>query len=808
MLELGARFAFVGRQAHLAIGNEDFYLKNMLPNSDCIDFAECFGRIGEIIAKTGSLSSHRWVGGQPIPKLGISVAGYRLPARFPTQGRASMTSGHHGVHRADLRGLPSPSPTSHHHPSWRATLGIVLLVLPMGLPAQTDAQEGGGSPATLPSQVPADTAAKGIYELNIAQLAQVSVAAPSMSIPVTSVTREQSTIGQSPAAVFVITNAMIRRSGATCIPEALRLAPGTDVARINSNTWAISIRGFNGILSRNLLVMIDGRTVYSPVFGGVYWDVQDYVMEDIERIEVIRGPGGTLWGANAVNGVVNVITKNAKDSQGAYVVAGGGTVERSNEAVRYGGKIGDDCYYRVYGKYFDRSPFDDPSQPANDGWNQGRVGFRTDWKPTGSQEDTVTVQGDHYVGTDGTDAVLTYTLPPYQRTVRGQTHNSGQNVLARWRHVIDEETDWTLQTYYDDYVRDTVLLSEKVRTYDVDFLYRLPLGDRHSITWGAGYRQIRDECPTSDAFTLQVIPPQRTTYVASQFVQDEVKLSPDLWTFIIGCKLEQNSYTNFEYEPSARLLYTPDRKHSVWGAVSRAVHTPTELNENVSSTTPAAIPGRFRRTLGSSNLLSESLFAYELGYRAQTTETFSWDIAGFFNVYDNLFAGNTGTPYVEHDPPPDHTIVPNVYANKYPAQSYGVELATNWSVSETWRLYTQYTFFRSFFYYPGSSATGPGGTPSHQIYFMSSWDLRRDVDFDLMARYVDALFGYNVPAYITMDLRLAWRPSKHLELALVGQNLLAADHWEYGFFNFFNAVNNSEATEVPRGVYGTIAWRF
>jgi iron complex outermembrane receptor protein len=570
----------------------------------------------------------------------------------------------------------------------------------------------------------------------------------------------------------------------------------------------VSARGFNGILARNLLVLIDGRTVYSPVFGGVYWDVQDCLLEDVERIEVIRGPGGTLWGANAVNGVINVITKKAGDTQGTYLAAGGGTVERSNEAVRYGGKIGEDCQYRVYGKYFDRAPFEDPIRPANDGWNQGRVGFRADWQPGKSKQDFVTFQGDHYVGTDGTDAQFTNTTAPYTSIVQGTTRNSGQNVLARWRHAIDDDSDWTLQTYYDDYDRDTVLLSEKVKTYDLEFQYHFPIGERSSITCGAGYRHIFSACPSTDPFTLSLSPEERSTYVANQFVQDEIKLVPDYWTFTIGCKLEQNSYTNIEYEPSARLLWTPDKKHSVWGAVSRAVHTPTEINASIFNTNGLTAPAYFSRAYGNPYLQSEALYAFELGYREQLTDRFSYDIATFCNYYNQLFGGVQGAIFSETDPAPAHNVRPSVYGNLYTANSYGVELGTNWSIAERWRLYTQYTYFYSRFSSAAYYATGSGGTPANQVYMMSSWELRKDIDFDLMARYVDRLSGYNVPSYITMDARLAWRPRKHLELAVVGQNLLQAYHAEYGYYNFLNATNNAEATLVPRGVYGTVTMRY
>jgi iron complex outermembrane receptor protein len=296
--------------------------------------------------------------------------------------------------------------------------------------------------------------------------------------------------------------------------------------------------------------------------------------------------------------------------------------------------------------------------------------------------------------------------------------------------------------------------------------------------------------------------------VVSQYVQDEIKLVPDLWTFTIGCKLEQSSFVNIDYEPSARLLWTPDKKRSIWGVVSRAVHPPTRINEDVFNTNGATAPASFSRAFGNTGLLSEALYAFELGYREQVSDRFSFDVATFYNYYNELFGGRAGTIFSEPTPAPAHNVRPVVYDNLYNAHSYGVELGTNWSVSDRWRLYTQYTYFYSLFSSPSFTATGSGGTPANQVYMMSSWDLRKNLDFDLMARYVDRLPGYNVPSYISMDLRLAWRPRKHLELAVVGQNLLQTYHREYGFYNFLNAVNNAEATEIPRSVYGTVTCRY
>jgi iron complex outermembrane receptor protein len=658
------------------------------------------------------------------------------------------------------------------------------------------------APANEPAANPAaaaDPALEDILKLDIDQLARAPVVVPSMDIPVTSVTKEQSTVGRSAAAVFVITNEMIRRSGATCIPEALRMAPGLEVARVNSNTWAITSRGFNNTYANKLLVLIDGRTVYSPVFSGVYWDVQDVVLEDVERIEVIRGPGGTLWGANAVNGVISIITKNAKDTQGAYINGAGGTVEKSSEIMRYGGRFNEDCYWRVYGKYFDRADFYNPTSPVDDAWHQGRFGFRSDWNLGGEGTDFLTLQGDHYVGKSGMSAGFTQLTEPYTVVRYGNAYNTGENVLARWRHVIDDDSDWMLQSYFDHFERDGILNSERVRTFDIDFQYRFPLAERHSIICGAGYRYIHDDCPSTDPFTLCNLPTERATFVGSQFAQDEISLAPDLLTLTLGCKLEQNSYTNFEYQPTIRLLWTPDRKHTGWAAVSRAVRTPSRVNENLFSTSAVSFEGmvHYIRLTGNPTIISEDMMAYELGFREQMTDRFSWDLAVYYNNYDHLI----GSQYI--DTPFPYLMSYFTMANGGTGQSYGAELAMNFTVSENWKLYAQYTYLHM--HVSGNSYGIPGYNPHNQVYLCSSWNLRKDIDFDLMARYVDNLPTLEVPSYISLDARLAWRVRKHLELAVVGQNLLDTYHWEFGptIENLYGQNNM-----VPRGVYGTLDWRY
>jgi iron complex outermembrane recepter protein len=645
---------------------------------------------------------------------------------------------------------------------------------------------------------------ENILNLDIDQLAKTPVVVPSMDIPVTSVTKEPSTVGRSAAAVFVITNEMIRRSGATCIPEALRMAPGLEVARVDAHTWAITARGFNSVYANKLLVLIDGRTVYTPVFSGVYWDVQDVLLEDVDRIEVIRGPGGTLWGSNAVNGVINVITKQAKDTQGAHVAVSGGSQERFSDAVRYGGQIGEDGYYRVYGKHFERGPGFDPSGSPEDSWRQGRFGFRADWNLDRSKTNFLTVQGDCYTGESGDTVNHTLTVPPYSWTQTGYTDNSGQNVLVRWRHVCDEDSDWALQTYFDNVVRGSLINSERIRTFDVDYQYRFPLGDRHKITCGAGYRHVGDECPSSDPFTSDVIPAAKTLDYASQFVQDEISLVEEQWGLIVGCKLEQDPYTGLEYQPTARLLWTPDRRHTLWGAVSRAVRTPSQVDRGYAATAfMAATPmPMFMRIQGTSSYQSEPLLAYEVGYRTQATDRFSYDVAAFYNVYDRLGTMTFGRPYMEYSPPPPHLILPGTFVNGPTADTYGVELSTTWSPYDHWRLSADYTFLQVLLHDP--LQPGNGNSPHHQVGLRSSWDLRENVDFDLTLRYVDCIPVMDVPSYLTMDLRLAWRPRSDVEFAVVGQNLLQPYHYEFG-----RTVQNPdrEITEVPRGVYGSVTWK-
>ena len=665
-----------------------------------------------------------------------------------------------------------------------------------------------------------------LADKDVGQLPQVKVGgqtgSPSLDTPVSSVSRQESTVGHSPAAVFVITNEMIRRSGAKEIPEVLRMVPGIDVAKIDSNKWAVTSRGFNGRFANSLLVRIDGRDVYTPLFGGTFWDVQDVLLEDVERIEVIRGPGATIWGANAVNGVINIITKNAKNTQGVYVESGAGTYEKGYTSARYGGKISDDLNYRVYGKWFDRGSGFDPDGAAYDAWNQTRGGFRMDWNA--SPDDIINFQGDYYNGYSGDEAVFAdLAAPPSYYDLRnGNTHVTGDDVVASWKRVLDDETDWTAKIYYDQTQRHWPVsygAAEDRNTFDFDFQYRFPLADRHAMICGLECRNTQYSITANDP-AFSVSPSHRSDNLYSCFAQDEITLREDLLYFTVGSKFEQNDYTGFEFEPSARLLLTPDKKHSLWASVSRAVRTPTcgecfatDILPPVGFQ-PMPSPPYPPKTLipifpvvyGNTNLLSEELMAYEAGIRGQPTDSFSWDLAVFFNNYQRLATGVPGTPI--YDPPlmPTRIFIPTLIENAMTGNTYGFELSATCKVTERWRLQPAYTFLiMDLRPVPGSTASEDtdGSSPRNEFYLQSSWDLGDRWELDVTGRYVDSLPAMGVPKYIVGDIRLAWHANKNLEFSVVGRNLFNGSFYEFGNDSYMGA----QATEVQSEVYGQVAWR-
>jgi iron complex outermembrane recepter protein len=656
-----------------------------------------------------------------------------------------------------------------------------------------------------------------------------------MSVEVTSVSKKAEKLSDAAAAVFVITQEDIRRCGVTSIPEVLRMVPGLQVARIDANKWAISSRGFNGRYANKLLVLMDGRTVYTPYFSGVYWDVQDTLLEDIERIEVIRGPGATLWGANAVNGVINVITKKAGDTQGGLVYGGSGTEEKVLGGARFGAKLGEDASYRIYAKYFKRdefSPTSDmipPSHKAIQGiacrqcharfidgssnapdWEVLRGGVRLDWER--SSRDSLTLQGDIYSGTTGESSTVASLEFPFARPIISECGTRGGNILARLNHSFSESSDMVLQVYYDRTDRDE-MSSEEIRdTVDIDFQHRFIVSERQEILWGMGYRYTRDDF--TDSFTYSLDPESRGDQLFSSFLQNEITLIPSRVRLTLGSKFEHNDYTGFEVQPDARLQWIPHERHTVWAAISRAVRTPSRAEHNIRIASKVLPPGTsgplpvLLAFFGNENFDSEELLAYEVGYRVCPMDRLSLDVAAFYNVYDNLRIGELGAPVLEVSPSPAHILQPIDGTNNNEAETYGVELAIDWRAANWWRLQAAYTFLKMHTQFLGEGreihflGDESGLSPQNQVSVRSLLDLPGNLEFDLWLRYVDNLPSIDVDSYITLDVRLGWKPRQNLELSLVGQNLFDSQHLE------FKPELNSSITEVPYSFYAKATWSF
>jgi iron complex outermembrane receptor protein len=681
----------------------------------------------------------------------------------------------------------------------RAACGGALAVFVSVAVCAAQAQLENSAEAERPAELPGlDSAEQDVLDMDLEQLSRADVVVPAMDTVVSTVSRQESTIGRSPAAVFVITPEMIRRSGATNIPDLLRMVPGVEVARIDANKWAITIRGFNSRFANKLLVQIDGRTVYAQSFSGVFWDMQDVVLQDIERIEVIRGPGATVWGANAVNGVINIITKQAKDTQGPLVSGGAGTEERGFSTVRYGDRIGDDFHWRVYGKQFERDggyfadgEFDD--------WRQARGGFRADWTP--SDCDTFTIQGDFYEGASGTFAIGSSAAPPVSVNRIADTPVRGQNYLIRWTRVIDDQSDWTMQAFYDEWNRGEPFAENGQQTFDLDFHRRFPWGHRHNVIVGAGFRDIDDHIffdPVVGAITPAVL----DTNLFSYFVQDEIMLEEDRWYLIAGSKFEHNDFTGFEYQPSVRLLHLPSERESVWAAVSRAVRTPNRIEHHVTvNDLLSPIGPVYIQTSGDESVVAEELLAFEAGYRAQPTDDFSWDLAGFYNNYQNVVAVSpAGAEFF--DPGLGALVIPLAYSNSASADSYGFELASTYRVNPQWELSGSYSLLYLDVDEPAGSLI-QGSSPHNQVFLRSSWNPRCDMEVDLIGRYVDNLPARGVSSYLTMDVRIAWRPYKNLEWAVVGRNLLDSPHAE-----FTDELAGTIGTEVQPEVFTMLTWSY
>jgi iron complex outermembrane recepter protein len=618
-----------------------------------------------------------------------------------------------------------------------------------------------------------------------------------MDVPVTSVSRKASTVGESAAAVAVITPEDIRRLGITSIPEALRLVPGINVARVTANKWAITARGFNGEYASKLLVLVDGRSVYSPNFAGVYWEEQDLMLEDLARIEVIRGPGATLWGANAVNGVINIITTSARDARAGLLSAAVGTEERPSGGLRYAG-ASEDVSYRVYARYFDRDGFVDSSgRDTGDDWRSVRGGFRLDWER--GTENLMTLQGDVYdsdVGQYWTNGLLETSSNVDFQLMREQR---GGNLLGRWTREHANGSSSSLQIYYDRLRHIDTGTVELRDTGDLDWQHRFKAGSRQEVTWGVGYRISGDDlAPVTYAF---YVPRSRTTALYSAFVQDEVSLAADRVRLTLGTKLEHNDYTGFEWQPNARVLWTMGDGGALWASVARAVRTPARFDRDARVDAVLFDPETLLAFVGNQNVESEEMLAYEVGYRRQLTSVLSVDVAMFYNVYKHILNYDEAEPFFEEEPAPGHWVIPLRARNSGHGTAWGTEVSVQWAPMERWKLTAGYALLRMAVT-PESVYVSAGDSPRNQAHLRSYLNVARNIELNGAAYYVDRLPRQSIPAFVRLDLGAVWRPMSALELGLWGQNLLDRRHGE------FTSLSTAIRTEIPRSVVAKVRWSF
>jgi iron complex outermembrane receptor protein len=629
--------------------------------------------------------------------------------------------------------------------------------------------------------------------------------------------RHEQKVSETAAAVYVVSHEDIRRSGATKIPDILRMVPGLQVAQINSNMWAVTSRGFNRRFSAKLLVLMDGRSIYNSTFGGVLWDTKDTFIEDIERIEVIRGPGAALWGANAVNGIINIITKEAEDTQGALLTFGVGNIDRNYVGGRYGGKLGNNLFYRGYVKYFDRDGYNvsSTSADANDSWDAIRGGFKINWEAT--ERNSFTLQGDAYDGDSGNleDFVAPPPLTPLNDT-KNDREFFGGNILARFKHTFSDTSDLTLQLFFDrtvdryDYVQvnsDNRKTGAEINTYDMDFQHHFSLGNRNEITWGLSTRHVYDKIRNSANISYSKTKRHAPWY--SIFFQDEITLIEDRLKLTLGMKFLNNIYSGSEIMPNARLLWTPNKKNTIWASVARAVKTPTRVQHDLdelflSRITTVPLP-TFLVGKGDRDARSENLVAYEIGYRFNPIEDVSVDIAAFYNDYDDLGTGEAGP--LDTSNVPSYLSIPAVADNRMRGDTYGVEVSVQWQALNWWQLHATYTYLDMQLH-----ATGEDGveaeiqenqSPENQAFLRSLMDLPMDLELDTTIRYVDHIPGFDINSYTEADLRIGWKPKDWLDLSIVGRNLLDNGHEE-----FEGNTLGVPSSDIERSVYLKITWSF
>ncbi len=622
--------------------------------------------------------------------------------------------------------------------------------------------------------------------------------------------RREESLFRTPAAAYVIDQDDIRRSGATSIPDLLRTVPGLQVARIDASNWAITARGFNRRFANKLLVMIDGRSIYNPLFSGVFWDAKDTLLRDIERIEIIRGPGAALWGANAVNGVINIVTKSAMQTSDNFIEAGSGDEERGFVGIRHGDRVNENLAYRIYGKYSAKDHFVlENGRHGGDDWYQTRGGFRLDWSDDDSN--SLSLHGDIYSGTSGQTTQLNTLSQPRLRIFDDQADHSGGNIVAGWEHRRAIDDGSKLQLYFDQVNLATVAVDMSIDTYEIDFQREFSADERHKIIWGLGYRLYYNHGRNKEISVFD--PERRTLQLFSGFIQDTATLVDDQLYLILGSKFEHHDYTGFEPQPNLRLLWTPDETHTLWSSVSRSVRTPNYIERDARlNTTVITNPGLLpvvQAFFGDSDFDSEKLIAYELGYRTVWTTKLTLDVAVFFNDYDDLMTAEPGIVFPENSPLPNHLVAPLSADNNMTGETYGFELGIDWRLGNSWRFRAGYTYLEMNLHLDSNSLDfaselAEGQNPEQQMFIQNSINLTENLEFDITLRYVGGLASLNIDSYTNLDIHLSWRPSERVELSVVGQNLIDGEHLEIrpAF------IQNIIPSEIERSIYGKIAFQF
>jgi iron complex outermembrane receptor protein len=650
-----------------------------------------------------------------------------------------------------------------------------------------------GSAAAARAQDAAEPAVP-LRELSLEQLA---------SLEVTSVAKQPAVVWRTPAAITVLTQDDIRRSGVTTLPDLLRLVGGVQVARMDSDHWAVGIRGLTTPFSKALLVLIDGRSVYTPLFGGVYWQVQETLLEDVDRIEVIRGPGGTIWGSNAVNGVINVITKHSRESTGLLVSAGAGNVDQGRVSVRLGDTLGDALSYRVYATGSVRGAEYHRDDRSYDDWSLAQTGFRVDFSRSPGQ--SLRLQGDLYRGSMGEQVSIASFTPPAAVVTSGSDIVGGGNLVAGWERDLPGSTSLRLQASYDRTSRDAIHFGEVRNRLDVDVLLRTAIGQRHQVSWGAGARSDRSDF-TAKYPVLFFVPEDRNQSLASVYGQDEIALLPDRVYATIGTKLEHNVYTGWEVQPSARVLWRVTGEETLWGGVTRAVRTPSRLETDLRLTAfGSASPPAYLQLSGSRSFEAEDLDGVEAGYRRLVSPSFYVDVTAFHNIYQNLSSFGPFALSIPLTPIP-HILVTTDYVNGIRATSNGFEVTPDWRPRAWLRLRASYGLLTiDATDRPGASDTNnvdlyEGSAPRHQGFMQASLTLPRRVEVDYVQRAVGRLASHQVPGYSTGDARVALTLANGLTLAASAQNLFAPRHVEFYRDEF-------PQPGVRRSVFVSATWR-